>query len=184
MDADKEEIKPMKFKENQCLQHIPTTAKKRQTTLRIKNNEINTNHTTFQTPSDIVTARSKVRGLERFPSLQNIREICYSNKIEPSNNVSEAQEECRHPRSNRFPKCKYNVSSWVSFESKDGLRLKEVPDGSAQFNLDKQPNEMLKHLVSIADSITYNGLELQDPSGKMHHYFDAYLPPYLEDEAA
>ena len=83
---------------------------------------------------------------------------------------------------NCFSRSKSNVFSWVSFESKDGLRLQETHEKTAQSNLDDEPKEMLKQLVSIADSITYNGLELQDPSGKMHHYFDAYLPPYSEDE--
>ena len=155
MDDNKEEIKPMKSKE-----------------------------TSLQSPSDIFKARPNIISLKRFPSLQNIREIYCSNKVEPSYGISEAKKECRYPRLNSFLKSKSNVCSWVSFESREELRQQKVPDGSAQSNMDDQPNEMLKHLVSIADSITYNGLELQDPSGKMHHYFDAYLPPYLEDEAA
>ena len=184
MDDNTEELTPMKSKETPCQQHGPTTAKKNQTTVKVENIEINKNHATFHGPTDIFKARSKVISLERFPSLQNIREIYCSNKVEPSHGISEAKKECRYPRSNCFLKSKSNVSSWVSFESKDELRQHEVPQKSAQSILDDQPNKMLKHLVSIADSITYNGLELQDPSGKMHHYFDAYLPPYLEDEAA
>ena len=119
MDDNKEEIKTMKSKENLCRRNIPATAKKRQTTVKVENNEINTNYATYQTPSDIVTARSKVRGFERFPSLRNIREMYCSNKIEPSNDISDAQEEYRHPRLNFFSKYMYYVSSWVSFESKD-----------------------------------------------------------------
>ena len=184
MDENKEEIKPMKSKETPCQQHSPTTAKKNQTTVKVENIQINTNHATCQSPSDIFKARSKVISIERFPSLPNVREIYCSNKAEPSYGISEAKKECRYPRLNCFLKSRSNVSSWVSFESRDELRQQEVPQKSAQSILDDQPNEMLKHLVSIADSITYNGLELQDPSGKMHHYFDAYLPPYLEDEAA
>ena len=182
MEDNKEEIKPIKSKEIPYLQVIPTKEQKIQKNVEIENNELHTNHTNFQSSIDGDEARFKAIGLERFPSLQNIREISCSNTMKPSHSIFEATKECRCQKLNCFSRSKSNVFSWVSFESKDGLRLQETHEKTAQSNLDDEPKEMLKQLVSIADSITYNGLELQDPSGKMHHYFDAYLPPYSEDE--